>query len=140
MRKISYCAIGLVMATICNPAFSQQSDALSQLKGIWAVEWTAHGNTQVARVVFTSNPAAHEKVLASLPFLPGQATITHCDGQGCAGADLDVGGIDFEGNSYDCLYAHLITGEKTFKWSSRGGTNTRYCLPNVDFTKDPDLK
>jgi hypothetical protein len=132
VREIVVGVTALLFASV--PAQSQQSDALRQLQGLWTLKWTAQGRSNVQRVLFASDPADGAKRIASLPFLPGQVSIFHCQGLGCNGANLVV-----SGSGFDCLYSHSIYTPNEFAWTFKGGTNTGGCPPDVEFRKDPPL-
>jgi hypothetical protein len=112
-------------------AQSQQIDVLRQLVGLWTAEWVAEGRSKVEQVQFNRN--ALNRHTAALPFLPGLATITLCQGQGCAGADISVSGTGF-----DCLYAYSVYNRRNFAWTYKGGNGG--CPPSAKFRKDPALR
>jgi hypothetical protein len=102
-------------------------DVLRQLDGFWTAEWVAAGGgSKLEQVLFSKNGL--NRHTAALPFLPGLATITLCQGQGCAGADIDVSGTGF-----DCLYAYSVYGQNEFAWTSKGGQGA--CPPSAKFVR-----
>jgi hypothetical protein len=124
VRKSYYGVAVLILASI--PAQSQQPDPLRQLVGLWTAEWTTGGNSRIEQVEFIKN--ALNRHTAALPFLPGLATITLCQGQGCAGADITVSGTGF-----DCMYAYSIYNQNEFAWTSKGGNGG--CPPSAKFVR-----
>ena len=137
MRRVLFFAVALSLACVSGPTYSQQSDALSPLQGLWAAKWTVQGNSKVQQVLFALDPADSGKRLVSLPFLPGVVRISHCEGLGCSGADLVVSGVDSNQRSFDCLYAFTPHDNSNFSWTFKGGVNTVGCPPDAEFRKDP---
>jgi len=138
MRGAVYFAVSLILGIASGPARCQ-SDALNQLQGLWTVEWTAQGNTKIQQVVLLADPSDPNVRIASLPFLPGQVRIAHCQGVGCSGANIDVSGTDFDGKGFDCRYDHSIYDKNNFAWTFKNGTSTKVCFPDAKFRKDPPL-
>src|SRR3984893_15455009 len=120
----AFCAAVLILTSA--PAQSQQPDVLRQLVGLWTAEWVSGGSSKVEQVQFNRN--ALNRHTAALPFLPGLATITLCQGQGCAGADIVVSGTGF-----DCLYTYSTYNTNQFAWIYKGGNGA--CPPSAKFTR-----
>jgi len=134
MRVTFYSAVCLMLASR-NPAYSEQSNALNQLQGLWTVKWTAQGNMNVQQTFFIADPSDFNTRIASLPFLPGQVRISYCQGMGCSGANIDVSGTDFDGKGFDCLYNHSRYDENKFAWTYKNGTSTKVCFPDAVFER-----
>jgi hypothetical protein len=115
-------------ASPSNSAPSQaSSDVLRQLEGLWTAEWVAAtGGSKLEQVLYYRN--ALNRHTAALPFLPGLAAITLCQGQGCSGADIAISGTGF-----DCLYAYSIYNQNEFAWISKGGNGG--CPPSAKFLR-----
>jgi hypothetical protein len=129
MRTTVFSALVLLLASVS--VHGQQTDALRQLAGLWTAEWVADGRSKIEQVQFNVNAVRHHT--AALPFLPGLATITLCQGQRCAGADIAVSGTGF-----DCLYTYSIYTEREFAWTYKSGNGG--CPPTATFRKDPALR
>ena len=124
----AFCAAVLILTS--TPVQNQQADVLRQLVGLWTAEWVSGGSSKVEQVQFNRN--ALNRHTAALPFLPGLATITLCQGQGCGGADIVVSGTGF-----DCLYAYSVYNQNEFAWTYKSGGSG--CPPSAKFRKDPPL-
>lgn len=103
------------------------SDILRQFDGLWTAEWVAEtGGSKLEQVLFYRN--ALDRHTAALPFFPGLAAVTLCQGQGCGGADIVVSGTGF-----DCRYAYSIYNQNEFAWTYKGGQGG--CPPSAKFAR-----
>jgi hypothetical protein len=127
MRRILLVLSGLIIGTVTAQA---QGNALRQFTGSWTAEWVENGNSKIEQFQF--NTTAIGGRVAELPFLPGLATITLCQGRDCAGGNIVVGGTGF-----DCVYAYSIYNAKEFAWTFKTGSGG--CIRSAKFKKDPPL-